>query len=115
MPRRKRDARLDSEERRILDEYERGEWVPVPEPERTRVVERLRVAATNTLAAMEKDRRINIRLSAATLASLKARAAEEGLPYQTLVGSVLHKYATGRLVERRVPIAAPARPVRRKR
>jgi predicted DNA binding CopG/RHH family protein len=46
---------------------------------------------------LRKDSRINIRLSSFDLALLKRKAAEEGLPYQSLVSSILHKYATGRL------------------
>ena len=46
-----------------------------------------------------KSRNINIRLSEPTLAELKKRAEEEGLPYQTLVSSILHKYVTNRLVD----------------
>jgi predicted DNA binding CopG/RHH family protein len=47
-----------------------------------------------------KDRRVNIRLSAGDLQDIQVKALEEGLPYQTLIASVLHKYVTGRLEER---------------
>lgn len=47
-----------------------------------------------------KDRRVNIRLSAGDLQDIQVKALEEGLPYQTLIASVLHKYVTGRLAER---------------
>lgn len=47
-----------------------------------------------------KDRRVNIRLSAGDLQDIQVRALEEGMPYQTLIASVLHKYVTGRLAER---------------
>ena len=46
-----------------------------------------------------KDRRVNIRLSSGDLVDIQVRALEEGMPYQTLIASVLHKYVTGRLVE----------------
>lgn len=49
------------------------------------------------LALLKKNKNINIRLQEATLNKLKAKAAEEGLPYQTLIGSVLHKYVNGTL------------------
>lgn len=49
---------------------------------------------------LKKDSRLNIRLSSSDILSLKRRAAEEGLPYQTLIASVLHKFITGRLVNR---------------
>jgi len=58
-------------------------------------------------ATLAKDRRLNIRLSSPVLDGLQARALEEGLPYQTLIASVLHKFVTGRLVEK------PAKPARR--
>jgi len=47
-----------------------------------------------------KDRRVNIRLSSGDLSDIQAKALEEGVPYQTLIASVLHKYVTGRLAER---------------
>jgi predicted DNA binding CopG/RHH family protein len=52
-------------------------------------------------ATFLKSRRVNIRLSAADLMDIQARAYEEGVPYQTLIASVLHKYVAGRLQERR--------------
>lgn len=47
-----------------------------------------------------KDARVNIRLSSKDLEALRNRAVEEGIPYQTLISSILHKYASGRLKER---------------
>jgi|SRR5450631_995103 predicted DNA binding CopG/RHH family protein len=82
------------EESRVLQAFESGDFQPV-RPRRLRV-RQLKQAARATL----KDRRLNIRLSAPVLAGLRARAAEEGLPYQTLIASVLHKFVTGRLVDR---------------
>ena len=86
---------LDEEEREILESYERGEWVPVADQEA--VIARFKTAAANTL---RKDRRVNIRITGADLIALQNIALEEGLPYQTLMSSILHKYVTGRLVER---------------
>lgn len=64
-----------------------------------------------------KDRRVNIRLSSGDLRDIQVKALEEGLPYQTLIASVLHKYVTGRLAEReglaRAPIALPKSASRR--
>ena len=51
-------------------------------------------------ATVRKDRRVNIRLTSRDLARFQKAAIEEGLPYQTLIASILHKYITGRLVER---------------
>jgi predicted DNA binding CopG/RHH family protein len=56
-----------------------------------------------------KDRRVNIRLSSGDLSDIQARALEEGVPYQTLIASVLHKYVTGRLAERHEQVVAPPR------
>ena len=50
-----------------------------------------------------KDRRVNIRLSSGDLSDIQVRALEEGVPYQTLIASVLHKYVTGRLSEHPLP------------
>jgi predicted DNA binding CopG/RHH family protein len=50
-----------------------------------------------------KDKRVNIRLSSGDLQDIQVKALEEGLPYQTLIASVLHKYVTGRLSERSEP------------
>jgi len=52
-------------------------------------------------ATCKKDRRVNIRISAKDLAAIQNRALEEGIPYQTLIASLLNKYVSGRLVERR--------------
>ena len=85
----------------ITRSFEQGEWLPVKnlKKEMTRYQE----AASETLL---KNRRVNIRISAMALEGLQARAAAEGLPYQTLMASVLHKYVSGRLVEG--PISAPS-------
>ena len=87
---------LDDEERDILESYERGEWVPVKSPKKE--IERLRQYARNTL---QKDKRINIRMSSKDLDQVQVIAVQEGIPYQTLVSSILHKYVSGYLVERK--------------
>ncbi|MBK6865496.1 MAG: hypothetical protein IPG91_19275 [Ideonella sp.] len=58
---------------------------------------KLRAAARATAI---KDRRVNIRLSSGDLQDIQVKALQEGMPYQTLIASVLHKYVTGRLAER---------------
>ena len=87
--------RLNQKEQELLESFERDEWRSVQglEPE----VERFREYARTTF---KKDMRVNIRMSSKDLDALKKRALEEGIPYQTLMSSVLHKYANGRLVER---------------
>lgn len=84
--------KFDPEESEILSSFERGEWKPVVNVEKEKV--RARKAAEKTL---RKDVRINIRLSSSDVMNIKQIAAYEGLPYQTLIASVLHKYAAGHL------------------
>ena len=85
-------TKLDREEKEILESFERGEWSSIRE--RKAEISRLGAAARATL---RKNRRINIRLSDRDVIGLQAKAAEEGMPYQTLISSVLHKYLTGSL------------------
>ena len=88
------DMKLD-EEREILEAYERGETVPVPDME-AQIAEYQEAARS----FLRKDRRVNIRITAVDLMALQSIALEEGIPYQTLMASILHKYVSGRLVER---------------
>ena len=81
-------------EQEILASFERGEWKPVRNQKGE--IARLKAAADATLL---KNNRVNIRISSRDLEGLQARAAEEGVPYQTLMASVLHKFVSGRLVE----------------
>jgi len=85
--------KLEKEETEILDAIETGEWgmVKSKSPELDYYSE----IARNTL---RKDQRMNIRISKADLSRIKAKAAEEGIPYQTLVASIIHKYASGGLL-----------------
>jgi predicted DNA binding CopG/RHH family protein len=85
---------LDREEQDLLESYEREEWQQVSDFERE--ADRYRSYARETF---RKDARVNIRISSKDLDKLKTRALEEGIPYQTLIASVLHKYVTGRLVD----------------
>jgi len=78
---------LDKEEKKLLEEFERGEWVPVKDQAQAR--KEAMEAARNTL---NKTRNINIRLTQRDLFKLKAKAVREGIPYQTLVSSILHRY-----------------------
>ncbi len=84
--------KLDADEKDILESVERGEWRSVRGVKREQ--NRYRRYAR---AAFRKDRRLNIRISTKDLEAIQKRALEEGLPYQTLISSLLHKYASGRL------------------
>jgi predicted DNA binding CopG/RHH family protein len=86
--------RLTEEEQEILDSFERREWVPVRDLSK-RKRELIRYAR-NTL---KKDKRLNIRISERDLNELQKKAVSEGLPYQTFVSSIIHKYVNGKLVE----------------
>ncbi len=87
--------RLDRYERDILGAYEKGGLVSA-RPTKAQLGA-FREAARATFI---KNRRVNIRLSAADLMDIQARAYAEGVPYQTLIASVLHKYVSGRLQEK---------------
>jgi len=87
---------LDKEEKDILESYERGEWVPVKNKKQE--IRKLQQYARNTLA---KNKRINIRMSSKDLDQVQIIAAQEGIPYQTLVSSIIHKYVSGYLVEKK--------------
>ncbi len=85
----------DAFEEDIVAAYEKGELKSVP-PSKAQL-KRYQEAAEATFI---KDRRVNIRLSSPDLMDIQARAMEEGIPYQTLIASVLHKFVSGRLVEK---------------
>ena len=85
---------LTTEERELLRSWEQGEWQSVADAE---LLKRFSQAARNTA---RKDKRVNIRISSQDLELLQARALREGIPYQTLMASILHKYAHGTLGER---------------
>ena len=84
--------KFDPDENDLLSSFEKGEWKTVPNVKKEK--SRAQKAATKTL---RKDVRINIRLSSSDVINIKQIAAYEGLPYQTLIASVLHKYAAGHL------------------
>lgn len=80
-------SKLDKEERELSRTVDAEEWRSLPGKKRETT--RYQEVAKATL---RKDRRVNIRISSQDLEALKTRALEEGLPYQTLISSVLHKY-----------------------
>ena len=88
-------GKLTQAERELRTAVERGEWRSVKDLEKQRA--RYQGYARATL---KKDRRINIRLSQKDLEALQTLAIEEGIPYQTLIASILHKYVAGSFVER---------------
>ena len=84
-----------TEERELEMSLENNEWVSIPNFKDLKM--KMEIAAKNTLL---KDQRMNIRIAKRDLEGLKTKAMEQGLPYQTLVSSILHKYVNGNLVEK---------------
>jgi predicted DNA binding CopG/RHH family protein len=90
----RKQLKLDEEEFRILRDFERGEFKSIQHFRDEK--RQLEAAARRTL---QKDKRINIRLSSRDLQKIQKRAVKEGIPYQTLIASTLHKFVTGQLKE----------------
>lgn len=86
---------LDEEESLILDAFERGQLKSVDNLTDTKKL--ILNAAKNT----QKKRAISIRLADTDIRKIRAQALEEGIPYQTFIGSILHKYVSGKIVEHR--------------
>lgn len=93
-----RKARLSKEERDVEKSLGGGIWKSAPKNEIAKHVK----AAQAFVRSRKKDGRINIRIADGDLALLKKNAESEGLPYQTFMASVLHKYVNGQLVDRKV-------------
>ena len=87
---------FDEEEKDILESYERGEWRPIKNPKAE--MKKLREYARNTL---QKDKRINIRMSSKDLDQVQVIGSQEGIPYQTMISSIIHKYVSGYLIEKK--------------
>jgi predicted DNA binding CopG/RHH family protein len=87
-------SKVDAYEQEILKAFENGKLKSVVTKGE---LEKFRAAARATAI---KDRRVNIRLSSVDLSDIQVKAMQEGVPYQTLIASVLHKFVTGRLAEK---------------
>lgn len=95
--------KIDEYELEVISAFEKGQLKSVATKAE---LAKFKAAARATAI---KDRRVNIRLSSGDLNDIQVRALEEGIPYQTLIASVLHKYVTGRLAERPESVASPTR------
>jgi predicted DNA binding CopG/RHH family protein len=95
-------SNLDQYELEILEAFESGKLKSVLSKAE---IEKLKAAAKATAT---KDRRVNIRLSSFDLSDIQVRAMQEGIPYQTLIASVLHKYVNGHLTDRARPTPGPS-------
>jgi len=87
-------SKIDAYELEVLESFEKGKLKSVATKSE---LEKIKAAARATAI---KDRRVNIRLSSVDLSDIQVKALEEGVPYQTLIASVLHKYVSGRFVEK---------------
>ena len=88
-------SNISKEEKDILESVEANEWQSVKG--RKKQVEQYQLYARETF---RKDRRVNIRLAGRDLEAIQKRALLEGIPYQTLIASILHTFAAGRLVDK---------------
>ena len=86
---------IDQEEKDLMESIERDEWRPVKNINQEK--EKAIAAARNTL---KKDKRINLRLTQKDYRQIQIKAIEEGIPYQTLISSIVHKYLNGSLAPR---------------
>jgi predicted DNA binding CopG/RHH family protein len=89
------DLKLQPDELELLASYENDEWQSAKN-----VKEQKEQYSIYARATFRKDQRINIRISEKDLLDLQKRAMREGIPYQTLISSVLHKYVSGTLAEK---------------
>ena len=85
-------SKLSSEEREILEVFEKGGL-----KRSKKATDTQKRHQEYAEAMFRKDARINIRISSKDLRGLQKRALAEGIPYQTLIASILHKYVEGRL------------------
>ena len=87
---------LDQEEEDLMKSLEDNEWKTVKDLEQEK-----RVAITAARNTLKKDKRINLRLTQKDYQQIQIKAIEEGIPYQTLISSLVHKYLNGYLAPRR--------------
>ncbi|MBC8412282.1 MAG: antitoxin [Nitrospira sp.] len=87
---------MNKEDKTIQDSVEKGEWKSVRGAKG-----KINKYQEYAKATFRKDRRVNIRISEKDLVGIQKRAVEEGLPYQTLMSSILHKFISGRLIEKK--------------
>ena len=90
----KKNIKLNPEEQEILDSFENNEFVSILSVDRRKELIEM---AKNT---NKKTKRVNIRLSERDFERINIKAIEENIPYQTLIGSLIHKYLDGRFIEK---------------
>ena len=88
-----RNYQIDREEQEILSSIGKGEWKPVKN-----MAAEIREYAKYAKNTLKKDQRISIRMSKQDFVGIQSKAISEGIPYQTLITSIVHKYVNGKLV-----------------
>ncbi len=89
---------LTKEEQALSQSFDRGEWTPVKN-----MKAEIKQYASYAKASLKKTSRVNLRISPQDLNGIQQKAIEEGIPYQTLMASIIHKYVVGKYVEERTP------------
>ena len=89
--------KLNTEELNILESFKNDEWESVPN-----LNKRKEEIKSYARANLRKDKRVNIRMTERDLRELQRQASQEGLPYQTFISSILHKFINGNIVDRKV-------------
>lgn len=85
--------KLDQEEQEMLEAYDAGEFTSALSPERKQLLEE------SAKQALKRDKKISIRISSRDLTAIQVKALQEGIPYQILVASIIHKYVSGDLYD----------------
>ena len=88
-------VKLDKNEKDILTSFENDEWIEVPN-----MTNEIKKHINYAKASLRKDKRVNIRISQKDLESIQRKAIEEGIPYQTLISSLIHKFVSGNLIDK---------------
>jgi predicted DNA binding CopG/RHH family protein len=92
------EIKLDKEEKEILESFNRGEWKQVKN-----LKAEIKKHQEYAMKTLKKDKRVNIRISSRDLEEIQALAVENGIPYQTLMSSILHRYVHGGLIDKPRP------------
>jgi predicted DNA binding CopG/RHH family protein len=90
----KKTIKLDNEEQQLLKDYENNEFESVPN-----LKKELKKYSEYAKATIKKNKRLNIRITESDLEAIQRKALAEGIPYQTLIASLIHKFVTGKLIE----------------
>jgi predicted DNA binding CopG/RHH family protein len=90
----KKIIKLDNEEQELLKDYENNEFKSVPN-----LNKEIKKYSEYAKATIKKNKRLNIRITERDLEAIQRKALADGIPYQTLITSLIHKFVTGKLIE----------------